>query len=213
MEPGIGKKTVEAVLQMRIWKVVEVILHCLLAAILKISTSHATSNNCFVEHIGPHSRELGACGGWKGGGGWCSLGLCVRDRKDENGAERTGVRGGCSDIEGSATLIFCHGGCGGGTVPCCTSLITTTITHTYNHAHTHTHTPPVLLSLHALMESSLCAVRYLLLPAKSNLLIFPECLSLTPSAALSPPSLCTILLIGLQTNCLAPCALISNTLV
>lgn len=88
MEPGIGKETVEAVLQMRIWQVVEVILHCLLAAILKISTSHATSNNCFVEHIGPHSRELGACGGWKGGGGWCSLGLCARDRKDENGAKR-----------------------------------------------------------------------------------------------------------------------------
>lgn len=80
------------------------------------------------------------------------------------------------------TPIFCHRGCGGGTVPCCTSLIKTTTTHTTVHAHTHT--PPALLSPPALIESSLCAIRYLLFPpAESNLLIFPECLSLPP-----PPS-------------------------
>lgn len=48
--------------------------------------------------------------------------------------------GGSSDIEGSATPIFYHGGCGGGTVPCCTSLITTTITHTHTHKIMHAHT-------------------------------------------------------------------------
>lgn len=134
MEPGIGKETVEAVLQMRIWQVVEVILHCLLAAILKISTSHATSNNCFVEHIGPHSRELGACGGWKGGVVWGYVQEIEKMRMELR------EWGGSSDIEGSATPIFYHGGCGGGTVPCCTSLITTTITHTHTHKIMNAHT-------------------------------------------------------------------------
>lgn len=74
-----------------------------------------------------------------------------------------------------------------GTVPCCNSLIKTNNTHT--HIHTHTHTPPALLPPPALIESSLCAIRYLLFsPAKSNLLIFPECLSLPSPLPMVHPS-------------------------
>lgn len=69
----------EAVLQLKIWQVVEVILHCLLAAILKMSISNATRTNCFIEHTGLLSRELGACGGrgWTEAEmvGGCGLGM------------------------------------------------------------------------------------------------------------------------------------------
>lgn len=54
---GAKKEKGEAVLQEEIWQAAEVILQCLLAAILKISISNATSNNCFVEHFGLLSRE------------------------------------------------------------------------------------------------------------------------------------------------------------
>lgn len=61
-------------------------------------------------------------------------------RKREEGAERL-VGGAVMLRDGQSasfqTPIFCHRGCGRGTVPCCTSLIKTTTTH--NHAHTHSH--------------------------------------------------------------------------
>lgn len=69
-----------------------------------------------------------------GRGGWGGLGLRMRGRKDKHGAERTEGWGAAVLREGESasfcTPIFCHRGCRGETVPCCTSLITTTITHT-----------------------------------------------------------------------------------
>lgn len=69
----------EAVLQLKIWQVAEVILPCLLAAILKMSISNAMRTNCFIEHTGLLSRELGACGGrgWTEAEmvGGCGLGM------------------------------------------------------------------------------------------------------------------------------------------
>lgn len=62
---------------------------------------------------------------------------------------RRGVEagGGVGGVGGAAMLgdgksasfqtpIFCHTGCGVGTVPCCTSLIKTTLTHTQSCTHT-----------------------------------------------------------------------------
>lgn len=67
---GIEKK--KAALQ-KVWQAAEVRRHCLSAAILKISISNATSNNCFVEHFGLLSR------GGRGGGGdlWFGVGVCA----------------------------------------------------------------------------------------------------------------------------------------
>lgn len=63
------KKKGEAVLQMKIWQVAEVILHCLLAAIFQISISNATSSNRFMEHIGLLSRGGGVLDGGGSFGG------------------------------------------------------------------------------------------------------------------------------------------------
>ena len=112
----------EAVLQMKIWQVVEVILHCLVAAILKISISNATRNNCFIEHTRLPSRELGACGcrGWteaeKVGG--CGLGMqegmCERWKKRRREARGWGAAMLRDRVSASfQTPILCHRGCGG----------------------------------------------------------------------------------------------------
>lgn len=67
----------------------EVILHCLLAAILKISISNATSKKCFVERFGLLSRErtalLGVLTrlGKLGGCGLVLTHLCVFVKRSE----------------------------------------------------------------------------------------------------------------------------------
>lgn len=73
----------------------------------------------------------------------------------------------------------------GKTIPCWTPLIKNTIAHAIMQK-THSHATPAFLPPPALIESSLRAIRYLLFsPAKSNLLIFPECLSLSGPSFLS----------------------------
>ncbi len=93
-------------------------------------------------------------GGWLRFGGVyvCKRQKCVRGRREdrEERAERLmGWRWGggwgaamlrVGESASFQTPIFCHIGCGGGTVPCCTSLIKTTTTHTQSCTHTHSHT-------------------------------------------------------------------------